>query len=72
MISNFNLFSYDRLLMIMTFRSFDSVDSQLSLDILNMLMFNSDDFRAKFNDYITVNSLYFIFSYLVGIHFNLN
>lgn len=54
MIRDYNMFTYDRLLMIMSFRSFDSFDYQLSLDILGILFTQNEDFLTKYNDYIAV------------------
>ena len=39
-----------------TFRSFDSTDFQLALEILNILFVQNNDFQVKFNDFLTVTN----------------
>ncbi|CAF0729586.1 unnamed protein product [Brachionus calyciflorus] len=51
MITNFNLFTYDRFLFIMTFRSFDENDSQLCFKILDFVFIHNTDFINKFNHF---------------------
>ncbi|RNA27996.1 mediator of RNA polymerase II transcription subunit 23 isoform X2 [Brachionus plicatilis] len=53
MITNFSLFSYDRFLYIMTFRSFDENDCLLSFEILNLVLTNNMDFSSKLNDFFS-------------------
>jgi mediator of RNA polymerase II transcription subunit 23 len=53
MINTYNLFTYDRFLFIMTFRSFDVNDFQLSLNILYLLFHKNVDFNSKFNSYMS-------------------
>lgn len=54
MINVFNIFSYDRLLFIMTFRNFDCTDFQLALEILNALFCKSPDFRNKHSEFVNL------------------
>jgi hypothetical protein len=61
MINIYNIFTYDRFLFIIAFRSFDQSDLQLMYQILNLLFVQNPDFQSKFNDFFNVILLLIIF-----------
>jgi mediator of RNA polymerase II transcription subunit 23 len=52
MINVYNIFSYDRFLLIMTFRSFDAADFQIALHLLYLLFVHDRTFQTKYNDFV--------------------
>jgi len=54
MINIYNVFTYDRFLFIMTFRSYDLNDYQLALKILHILLIKNQDFQTKYNDFVNL------------------
>lgn len=54
MINAFNVFTYDRLLLILTFRNFDTADFQIVLEILNALFVKGADYQTKYGDFVNL------------------
>jgi hypothetical protein len=54
MINAFNVLTYDRLLLVLTFRNFDAADFQLVLEMLHALFVRGADFQARYAEFVSL------------------